>query len=153
MITNDKPEIIIVEDDDNDSNLILRTLKKINLANNILRLRDGEEALNFLFAKNEFASRDVLDIPRVILLDIKMPRIDGIEVLRQLKLNSITKNIPVVMMTSSKEERDIMMSYDLGVSSFVVKPVEFESFAKAVSEIGMYWLLINQPPIVRSASL
>lgn len=152
MSNYDKPEILIVEDDNNDANLIIRTLKKINLVNNIIRLKDGEEALNFLFAKNEYVNRDINDVPRVILLDIKMPKVDGIEVLRQLKLNDITKLIPVVMMTSSKEETDIVRSYSLGVSSFVVKPVEFEQFAKAVSQVGMYWLLTNQPPIIKIAT-
>jgi two-component system response regulator len=149
MANFDKPDIVIVEDDKNDALLIMRTLTKINLANNLLHLKDGAEALDFLFARNQFSSRNILNIPKVILLDIKMPKVDGIQVLRQLKAHDIMKMIPVVMMTSSKLENDVISSYNLGVSSFVVKPVEFESFAKAVSEVGMYWLLINQPPVVK----
>ncbi len=144
----DTPEILIVEDDNNDADLITRSLSKIKLANSIKRLRDGSEALDFLFARKEYAGRNIYNTPRVILLDIKMPKVDGLEVLRQIKQNEITKMIPVVIMTSSKEERDILVSYNLGVSSFVVKPVEFTAFAKAVSEVGMYWLLVNQPPIL-----
>ena len=145
----DNPDILIVEDDKNDAMLIMRTLRKINLANNLLHLKDGAEALEFLFARNKFSSRNMLNLPKVILLDIKMPKVDGIQVLKQLKAHEILKMIPVVMMTSSKLENDVISSYNLGVSSFVVKPVEFESFAKAVSEVGMYWLLINQPPVVK----
>ena len=145
----DNPDILIVEDDKNDAMLIMRTLRKINLANNLLHLKDGAEALDFLFARNKFSSRNMLNLPKVILLDIKMPKVDGIQVLKQLKAHEILKMIPVVMMTSSKLENDVISSYNLGVSSFVVKPVEFESFAKAVSEVGMYWLLINQPPVVK----
>jgi two-component system response regulator len=149
MANFDNPDILIIEDDKNDAMLIMRTLTKINLANNLVHLKDGAEALDFLFARNQFSSRNMLNIPKVILLDIKMPKVDGIQVLRQLKAHEIMKMIPVVMMTSSKLENDVISSYNLGVSSFVVKPVEFESFAKAVSEVGMYWLLINQPPVVK----
>jgi len=149
MANFDNPDILIVEDDKNDALLIMRTLTKINLANNLLHLKDGAEALDFLFARNKFSSRNMLNLPKVILLDIKMPKVDGIQVLKQLKAHEILKMIPVVMMTSSKLENDVISSYNLGVSSFVVKPVEFESFAKAVSEVGMYWLLINQPPVVK----
>jgi two-component system response regulator len=132
----------------NDAELITRALRKVNLSNNLVHVKDGAEALDFIFAKGEFAEREAKKMPKVILLDIKMPRVDGIEVLRQVKGNDATKLIPVVIMTSSKEEQDIIISYKLGVNSFVVKPVEFQDFAKAVSELGLYWVLVNQPPVI-----
>ena len=140
-------EILLVEDNVNDAELIIRALRKINLANHLIHVKDGAEALDFLFATGTFSEREIKKSPRVILLDIKMPRVDGIEVLRQIKSNEETKSIPVVIMTSSKEEQDIIKSYELGVNSFVVKPVDFKDFAKAVSELGMYWVLTNQPPV------
>ena len=139
-------EILLVEDNLSDAELITRALRKVNLANHLIHVKDGEEALEFIFATGPFAGREKKNMPKVILLDIKMPKVDGIEVLRQIKANSETKRIPVVIMTSSKEEQDIIRSYELGVNSFVVKPVEFNDFAKAVSELGLYWVLINQPP-------
>lgn len=139
-------EILLVEDNMSDAELIIRALRKVNLANHLVHVKDGAEALEFLFATGDFAEREVKKVPRVILLDIKMPRVDGIEVLRQVKCHNDTKLIPVVIMTSSKEEQDIVKSYELGVNSFVVKPVDFNDFAKAVSELGMYWVLTNQPP-------
>lgn len=139
-------EILLVEDNMSDAELIVRALRKVNLANHLAHVKDGEEALEFIFATGEYSTRERKNMPKVILLDIKMPKIDGIEVLRQIKSNSETKRIPVVIMTSSKEEQDIIRSYELGVNSFVVKPVEFNNFAKAVSELGLYWVLINQPP-------
>lgn len=141
-------EILLVEDNLSDAELIIRALRKVNLANHVIHLKDGVEALDFIFAKGAFAERDVKKLPKVILLDIKMPRVDGIEVLRQVKADPVTKLIPVVVMTSSKEEQDIITSYQLGVNSFVVKPVEFDGFAKAVSELGLYWVLVNQPPVI-----
>jgi two-component system response regulator len=122
-------------------------LKKVNLANKLVHLQNGEEALNFLFAREEYSDRDGANVPKVILLDIKMPKVDGIEVLRRIKAEEKTKKIPVIIMTSSKEEQDIVTSYSLGVNSYIVKPVDFEGFAKAVSQLGMYWLLMNQPPL------
>ena len=139
-------EILLVEDNLSDAELIVRALRKVNLANHLIHVKDGEEALDFIFAEGSFSGREKKNMPKVILLDIKMPKVDGIEVLRQIKTNSETKRIPVVIMTSSKEEQDIIRSYELGVNSFVVKPVEFNDFAKAVSELGLYWVLINQPP-------
>ena len=139
-------EILLVEDNPGDAELIIRALRKVNLANHLIHVKDGEEALEFIFATGAFTGREKKNMPKVILLDIKMPKVDGIEVLRQIKANSETKRIPVVIMTSSKEEQDIIRSYELGVNSFVVKPVEFNDFAKAVSELGLYWVLINQPP-------
>ncbi|HEX8279622.1 MAG TPA: response regulator [Segetibacter sp.] len=139
-------EILLVEDNTSDAELIIRALRKVNLANHLVHVKDGAEALEFIFATGEYTKREIKNVPSLILLDIKMPRVDGIEVLRQIKSNDLTKLIPVVIMTSSKEEQDIIKSYELGVNSFVVKPVHFQDFAKAVSELGMYWVLTNQPP-------
>jgi two-component system, response regulator len=138
-------EVLLVEDNIHDAEMTIRSLKKVNLANNLVHVKDGEEALEFIFAKGKFAGRDIVNGPKVILLDIKMPKVDGIEVLRRIKSNEATRCIPVVIMTSSKEEQDIISSYELGVNSYVVKPVDFEGFAKAVSQLGMYWLITNQP--------
>ena len=144
MTNNQGVEILLVEDNINDAELTIRALKKVNLANRLIHLKDGAEALDFIFARGQFSNRSVAQVPKVILLDIKMPRVDGIEVLRQIKSAEATKHIPVVMMTSSKEQHDIIDSYNLGVNSYVVKPVEFDDFAKAVSGLGMYWLLVNE---------
>src|SRR5580698_5784906 len=140
-------EVLLVEDNIHDAEMTIRSLKKVNLANNLVHVRDGEEALEFIFGQGRFAGRDLINAPKVILLDIKMPKVDGIEVLRRLKANDVTRCIPVVIMTSSNEELDIVSSYELGVNSYVVKPVDFEGFAKAVSELGLYWLITNQPPL------
>jgi two-component system response regulator len=132
-------EILLVEDNPDDAGLAIRALKKINLANRLLHLEDGQQALDFLFnAKNE--------MPRLILLDLKMPKIDGLEVLHRLKTDENKKVIPVVVLTSSKEERDIVESYKLGVNAYIVKPVDFDQFAKAVSDLGLFWMVLNQPP-------
>jgi two-component system response regulator len=139
-------EILLVEDSAADAEMTIRALKKVNLANKLVHLKNGEEALNFLFARNEYADRTAASIPKIILLDIKMPKVDGIEVLRHIKANDITKTIPVIILTSSKEEQDVITSYKLGVNSYIVKPVDFEGFAKAVSQLGLYWLLMNQSP-------
>lgn len=139
-------EILLVEDNHKDAEMTIRALRKVNLANKLVHVQNGEEALNFLFAHGEFEERKNAPPPRVILLDIKMPKVDGIEVLRKIKNDPLTMMIPVIIMTSSKEEQDIITSYKLGVNSYVVKPVEFESFAKAVSGLGLYWLLTNQSP-------
>jgi len=139
-------EIVLVEDNESDAELTIRALKKINLANKLIHLKDGAEALDFFFARDKYASRNMENKPKVILLDIKMPKVDGIEVLQQIKTNELTKLIPVVIMTSSREQKDIVDSYSLGVNSYVVKPVDFESFAKAVSALGLYWILSNQLP-------
>ena len=143
-MNNNEIEILLVEDNVNDAELTIRSLKKVNLANRLFHVKDGAEALDFIFARGDFAGRNIESKPKLILLDIKMPKVDGIEVLRQIKLNEVTKTIPVVMMTSSKEEQDIISSYNLGVNSYVVKPVEFEGFVKAVCELGLYWLITNQ---------
>lgn len=144
---NEKPvEILLVEDNPNDLELTRRALRKANLSNNIQVARDGAEALEFLFCEGAYADRKIEDGPKVILLDLKLPKIDGLEVLKQVKTDPRTKAIPVVVLTSSKEQRDVVESYQLGVNSYIVKPVNFEGFANAVQEIGMYWLLLNQAP-------
>lgn len=142
---NVEVEILLVEDNPSDAELTIRALKRHNMANKLHHVKDGDEALDFVFGQGVYSGRHVENSPRVILLDLKMPKVSGIEVLRILKTDARTKQIPVVILTSSKEHPDIMNCYELGVNSYVVKPVDFESFMKAVSDLGLYWLLINQP--------
>lgn len=139
-------EILLVEDNPEDLRLALRALKKACLSNRIQVARDGAEALEFIFCEGAQAHRKIEDTPKVILLDLKLPKVDGLEVLQRLKGDPRTRAIPVVVLTSSKEQSDVVRSYQLGVNSYIVKPVNFDSFAKAVEELGMYWLLLNQPP-------
>jgi CheY-like chemotaxis protein len=139
-------EILLVEDNQDDLDMTLRSLRKANLANHIQIARDGAEALEFIFCQGAHAGRKIENGPKVILLDLKLPKIDGMEVLKRVKGDPRTKMIPVVILTSSKEQRDVVESYNLGVNSYLVKPVNFEKFAAAVRELGMYWLLLNQPP-------
>jgi CheY-like chemotaxis protein len=139
-------EILLVEDNPTDAELTMRALKRKNLINRLLWVKDGAEALDFLFAKGEYSDRDPNDIPKLILLDLRMPKVDGLEVLQEIKDDERTKRIPVVILTSSKEDRDIVESYKLGVNSYVSKPVEFDEFIDAVSTMGFYWILINKPP-------
>jgi two-component system response regulator len=139
-------EILLVEDSAADAELTLRALRKQNIANNVHHVRDGAEALEYVFATGAYADRDMDRMPKIVLLDLNLPRVDGLEVLRRMKADPRTKRIPVVVMTSSREERDIVESYDLGVNSYVVKPVEFDEFARAVANLGLYWLLLNQSP-------
>ncbi len=146
MAVTNEVEILLVEDNPNDVELTLRALKKNNLTNKVHVVKDGAEALEYIFATGAYADRDINHNPKVILLDLKLPKVDGLEVLRQIKSNEKTKIIPVVVLTSSKEERDLVESYKLGANSYIAKPVDFESFVKAVSELGLYWLLLNQPP-------
>src|ERR1700675_4569909 len=141
-------DILLVEDDQNDMDLALHTLRKENLANKIYVARDGEEALDFLFCRGAFAQRTFDHPPRFVLLDLKLPKVDGIEVLRQVKSDPRTRTIPVVILTSSKEERDLVSGYELGVNSYIQKPVDFEQFRNTVKQVGLYWLVINQPPVV-----
>jgi CheY-like chemotaxis protein len=141
-------EILIVEDTPQDLELALRALKKANLTNRIHVARDGAEALEFVFCEGPYAGRKIEHSPKVILLDLKLPKVDGLEVLRRLKSDPRTKAIPVVMLTSSKEQNDVVESYKLGVNSYIVKPVNFEQFAKTVQDLGLYWMLLNQPPKV-----
>jgi len=139
-------EILLVEDNPNDVELALHALKKNNIANHIEVVRDGAEALDFIFCTGAYASRSIGNGPKVILLDLKLPKVDGLEVLRQIKSDPRTRAIPVVALTSSREDRDIVESYNLGVNSYIVKPVDFEQFTEAVRQLGLYWLLLNQPP-------
>jgi two-component system, response regulator len=139
-------EILLVEDNPSDAELALRALKKNHLANNVVVVTDGEEALDFVFARGAFSARKVENGPKVILLDLKLPKVDGLEVLRAIKGDPRTKVIPVVVLTSSKEENDIVESYRLGVNSYIVKPVDFDKFVEAINNLGLYWLLLNQPP-------
>jgi CheY-like chemotaxis protein len=139
-------EILLVEDDPQDLELALRALRKGNLTNRIEVVRDGAKAMEFIFCEGEYAGRHLENGPKVILLDLKLPKVDGLEVLRRLKSDERTKSIPIVVLTSSKENSDVSESYRLGVNSYLVKPVNFESFVAAVQNFGMYWLLLNQPP-------
>jgi CheY-like chemotaxis protein len=139
-------EILLVEDNPNDIELTLRALKKRNLANKVHVVKDGAEALEFIFGTGIYAERNINHIPKVILLDLKLPKVDGLEVLRRVKSDERTKVIPVVVLTSSKEESDLVESYKLGANSYITKPVDFDKFAQIVSEMGLYWLLVNQPP-------
>ena len=139
-------EVLLVEDNPNDAELTTRALKKHNLANRLHHVVDGAEALDFLFARGSYANRSDGVDPRVVLLDLKLPKVDGLEVLRHLKESPQTRHIPVVVLTSSREDRDLVESYRLGVNSYIQKPVEFEKFVEAVSQLGLYWLLLNQPP-------
>ena len=144
----EKPvEILLVEDNPNDVELTLLALKDNNLTNPVHVARDGAEALEFIFATGAYAGRSIDHAPKVILLDLKLPKVDGLEVLRQIKADSRTRTIPVVMLTSSREERDIVESYQLGVNSYITKPVDFDQFTQAVRTLGLYWLLLNQPPV------
>ncbi|HVT04537.1 MAG TPA: response regulator [Thermoanaerobaculia bacterium] len=148
---SDELEILLVEDNPHDLELTLRVLKKNNLANHVVAVRDGEEALDYLFARGAYRDRDVNHVPRVIFLDLKLPKIDGIEVLREIKADPRTRAIPVVMVTSSEEEKDRMQSYALGVNSYVVKPIEFDSFVNTISQLGFYWMAVNRPAPAQQA--
>jgi CheY-like chemotaxis protein len=147
MIDMNGVEILIVEDNPDDVELTLRALRKNNLANKIHVARDGAEALDYVFGRGTHSGRDVAQVPKVILLDLKLPRVDGVEVLRQLKADPRTRRVPVVVLTSSREEPDISRCYELGVNSYLVKPVDFNAFVPAVAQAGLYWLLLNQPPV------
>ncbi len=139
-------EILLVEDNPTDAELATMALKEGNLANKLVWVKDGAEALDFLFATGAYAGRAIENGPKVVLLDLRLPKVDGLEVLRRLKGDARTKRIPIVVVTSSKEDRDVVASYDLGVNSYISKPIEFDEFAKVISNLGFYWLLINRPP-------
>jgi CheY-like chemotaxis protein len=139
-------EVLLVEDNASDAEMTILALKQNNLANKLLHVKDGAAALDFIFAEGEYADRQIENKPKVILLDLKMPKINGIEVLQKIRADERTKTIPVVVLTSSKEDPDIKKCYELGVNSYVVKPVEFDQFQKAISEVGLYWMIVNQQP-------
>ncbi|MFI5204415.1 MAG: response regulator [Flavobacteriales bacterium] len=139
-------EILFAEDNMSDAELTIRALKKNNIVNKLLHVKDGAEALDFIFAQGAYANRKMENLPKIILLDLKMPKVNGLEVLEKIKSDGRTKNIPVIVLTSSKEDPDIKKCYALGVNSYVVKPVQFEAFVKAVSDLGLYWMMLNQPP-------
>jgi len=139
-------EILLVEDNPSDLEVALRALKEQNLCNNVHVARDGEEALDFIFCRGPHAERRQDALPRLMLLDLKLPLIDGLEVLRQVRADARTRHVPVVVLTSSTEERDVVESYALGVNSYIAKPVDFDQFSDAMKSIGMYWLLLNRPP-------
>jgi two-component system response regulator len=138
--------ILLVEDNPDDEMLTLRAFKKNNIANEVIIARDGAEALEYLFGTGQYEKRDLSIMPAVILLDLKLPKVDGLEVLRRLRANDRTRRLPVVIVTSSKEERDIVSSYDMGANSYIHKPVDFDRFIQAVGQLGLYWLLLNELP-------
>ena len=140
-------EIVIVEDNPNDAELMLRSLKKNRLANNMVVLEDGEQALDFIFCRGKYTDRDLSESPKVMFLDLKLPKVGGLEVLKQMKSNEHTRKIPVIVVTSSKEDPDIAAAYNLGANSYVVKPIDFDSFVEKINQIGVYWLAVNEKPI------
>jgi two-component system response regulator len=144
-------DILLVEDNEDDMDLALHALRREKLANSIFVARDGEEALDFLFCRGGFAQRSFDHPPKLVLLDLKLPKVDGMEVLKQVKSDPRTRTIPVVIMTSSKEERDLVAGYNLGANSYIQKPVDFEQFRETVKSVGLYWLIINQPPVAQDS--
>ena len=144
-MTTNGIEILLVEDNPRDVEMTLRALKKHNLANNVHVVKDGAEALDFIFARGAYAHRDPNHVPKVVLLDLKLPKVSGLEVLRAIKGDEQTRTIPVVVLTSSQEEKDMVESYKLGVNSYIVKPLDFDKFVESVGQLGLYWLLINKP--------
>jgi len=146
MSNHTEVDVLLVEDNPRDAEMTLRTLRKRNVANNVVHVKDGQEALDWLLGTAPHASRDAQPHPKVVLLDLKLPKVDGLEVLRAIRADERTRFLPVVVMTSSHEQRDVIESYKLGVNSYVVKPMDFEGFSAAVAELGHYWLLVNQEP-------
>ena len=146
MMTTNPVDILLVEDNPQDAEMTIRALKKHHLANSVHHVKDGAEALAYLFATGTYSDRRIEDRPKVVLLDLKLPKVDGLEVQKAIKADERAKMIPVVVLTSSKEERDMVESYRLGVNSYIVKPVEFEKFVEAVKQLGLYWLLLNGIP-------
>ncbi len=145
-MADERFEILLAEDNPEDAEMTMRALRRNNLANKLHWVKDGAEALDYLFCAGNYAGRDTSKPPKLVLLDIKMPKVDGIEVLRRLKTDAATRVIPVVVMTSSNEERDVIESYRLGVNSYIVKPVQFDAFLETVAKIGLYWVLTNRVP-------
>jgi len=150
-MTNRQVEILLVEDNDDDIELTLHALRKENLANHIQVARDGEEALDFLFCNGDYADRSFDTPPKLVLLDLKLPKVDGMEVLKRLKADERTRTIPTVILTSSREERDLVNGYGLGANSYIQKPVDFQQFRETVKNIGLYWLVINEKPLPQPA--
>ena len=150
MTPNRDIDILLVENDSSDAELTIHTLRKNNLANSIQVVEDGEEALDFLFCRSRYEDRSILDRPKVILLDLKLPKIEGLEVLRALKNDVATKAIPVVILTSSREPKDLLVGYRLGASAYVQKPVDFDQFRQTIREIGLFWILLNQAPPIEA---
>jgi two-component system response regulator len=142
---NTEIEIVLVEDNPHDAEMTIRALTKNKVMNKIVHLEDGAEALDFIYGTGKYTGRNTAIKPKVILLDVKMPKVNGIEVLRKIKSDDRTKTIPVVMLTSSKEDPDVRTCYELGANSYIVKPVDFENFTKSIAELGVYWLLLNEP--------
>jgi two-component system, response regulator len=140
-------DILLVEDNDSDAEMTMRALKKGHMASQLLHVRDGDEALDFLFGEGQYAERRLVQTPKVILLDIKMPKVNGKEVLRKIKADPRTNKIPVVILSSSQEDPEIQECYNMGVNGYVVKPVESDEFFKAISNLGLYWMIVNEPPI------
>ena len=145
----DKKIILLVEDNPNDEALTLRALKKNNIQNEVVVARDGVEALDYLFGAGSYAGRDTKVVPQVVLLDLKLPKVDGLEVLKRIRADERTKLLPVVILTSSKEEQDLIAGYGLGANSYIRKPVDFNQFIQAVGQLGLYWLVLNEPPPTR----
>jgi two-component system response regulator len=146
MMTHTIVEILLIEDNEHDAEMTIRALKKNRITSGVVHFREGVQALDFLFGSGEFTGRNLNEKPKVILLDLKMPKVDGIEVLERIKLNELTKKIPVVVLTSSKENPDIDKCYALGANSYIVKPVDFTGFMEAISYSGLYWVMLNHPP-------
>lgn len=147
MKTIDYVEILLVEDNPDDADLTIRELQKHKLANKLVWVKDGEEALDFIFGEGSYAERNSKHKPKVVFLDLKLPKIDGIEVLREIRSREETKLLPVVILSSSREDQDVISTYNLGVNSYIVKPVEFDDFSRAIREIGYYWVVTNQAPL------
>jgi two-component system response regulator len=146
-MSHDEIEILLVEDNFDDAELTIRALTKNHLASKLIHLKDGAEALDFLFGTGAFEGRKTAIVPKVILLDLKLPKVTGMEVLKKIKQNSLTEKIPVVVLTSSSQDPDIEHAYNLGANSYIVKPIEFDKFSKAISDLGMYWLVLNRHPL------
>ena len=144
-MNKNKADILLVEDNPFEAKLAIKALTKHNLANHLFHVEDGAEALDFIFSRGIYADRQSEGFPKVILLDLKLPKVSGLEVIKRLKADDLTKSIPIVLLTSSNQEKDIKVGYQYGVNSYIVKPIEFDKFSQAVADLGMYWMFLNQP--------